>query len=250
MPAWGVRTALTALRSFMAEKGSAGQVGGMEAKKEVREKLARDSKGWKCDGCGSRTNEEIMREWWEICKERGVKVEDEIDLEELPEGLNLEARDPKDKGKATEEQPSQSSAEASARKEPDPASVGPSMAPPSESSVSRSIQCAADPPRLAPQPEDTQSGPSTAPSTTPTSSPPQSVPSTPALPSFTTAREATTHAIQNPTNHNRQEDFSTGTIDKAIGALVLALCIMILKKIFYPASGGTQGMEGVYMSGD
>src|ERR1700750_1661662 len=31
MPAWGVRTALTALRTFMAEPGTAGQVGGLEA---------------------------------------------------------------------------------------------------------------------------------------------------------------------------------------------------------------------------
>ena len=239
MPAWGVRTALTALRSFMAEKGSAGQVGGMEAKKDVREKLARESKSWKCDGCGGRTNEEIMREWWEICKERGVKVEDEIALEELPEGLNLEARDPKGKGKASEQ-------ESDSRNSAEPALSGPSSREPS---VSRSIQCAADPPRPAPQPEDTQSGPSAAPRPTPTSSPSRSVPSTPAPPTTTTVQAVTNQVMQNATNHNR-EDLSTRTIDKAIGALVLALCIMILKKIFYPASGGTQGMEGVYMSGD
>ena len=257
MPAWGVRTALTALRSFMAEKGSAGQVGGMEAKKEVREKLARESKGWKCEGCGGRSNEEIMREWWEICKERGVKVDEEISLEELPEGLSLEARDPKGKGKADDQQPDPSQLAdptmAISPNSPDaPASINaataPSVPPPTQSAVQRSVQCAADPPRLAPQPEDTQSGPSTAPRPTPKNSPPQTVTGTP-IPPITTGQTTATRTTPNPTNHNREE-LSTGTIDKAIGALVLALCMMILKKIFYPASGASQGMEGVYMSGD
>jgi len=93
MPAWGVRTALTALRSFMAEKGSAGQVGGLEASADVRKRLARESKGWKCEACG-KTNEDVMKEWWEVCREAGVSVQEEegVELETLPEGMNLEAR--------------------------------------------------------------------------------------------------------------------------------------------------------------
>ncbi|KAK5224419.1 hypothetical protein LTR72_004200 [Exophiala xenobiotica] len=96
MPAWGVRTALTALRSFMAEKGSAGQVGGLEASADVRKRLARESRGWKCEACGGgKTNEGVMKEWWEVCRQAGVNVQEEegVELETLPEGLSLEARE-------------------------------------------------------------------------------------------------------------------------------------------------------------
>jgi hypothetical protein len=57
-------------------------------------------------------------------------------------------------------------------------------------------------------------------------------------------------AIPPTTTTPNAEDFATRTIDKAIGALFVALLIMILKKIFYPAGGGGGSMEGLYMSGD
>lgn len=109
MPAWGVRLALTALRSFMAEKGTAGQVGGLEASKDVRERLALESKQWKCSQCGAKSNQEIMNEWWSACKEQGVNIEEHTALESLPDGMqNLEARDHnapgQDHGKQTENQ--------------------------------------------------------------------------------------------------------------------------------------------------
>jgi hypothetical protein len=50
--------------------------------------------------------------------------------------------------------------------------------------------------------------------------------------------------------NNIAEDPSTITIDRAIGALFVALMIMILKKIFYPAGGSGGSMEGLYMSGN
>ncbi|KIW40161.1 uncharacterized protein PV06_07386 [Exophiala oligosperma] len=102
MPAWGVRTALTALRSFMAEKGTAGQVGGLEASVDVRKRLARESRGWRCEAC-RKSNEAIMREWWEVCRQSGVNVQEEegVRLESLPEGMNLETRSPEDKKKSS-----------------------------------------------------------------------------------------------------------------------------------------------------
>ncbi|KAL1835910.1 hypothetical protein VTJ49DRAFT_5894 [Mycothermus thermophilus] len=49
-PAWGVRTALVALRSFM-ETDPKGQLGGVDASEEVRRRLAGESRGWKCGVC-------------------------------------------------------------------------------------------------------------------------------------------------------------------------------------------------------
>lgn len=75
-PAWGIRTALTALRSFM-EADANGQVGGIDAKDEVRREWARKSKGWRCETCsGGRTNEEILKDWWEVCRAAGVEVDE------------------------------------------------------------------------------------------------------------------------------------------------------------------------------
>jgi hypothetical protein len=284
MPAWGVRTALTALRSFMAEKGSAGQVGGMEAKKEVRERLARESEGWKCEGCGGRTNNEIMREWWEICKERGVKVEEEMSLEALPEGLNLEAREPGPKAEdsqpriETRREPPQAGSSASLggeavqsnllspRTQPlpafDPAALADSPAqllPPDDRTQ---VDYPAAPNSHPITADNTLLAANNTSSTSRTSralvshqqaaqhsdprgrSRPNSPPNPPAV---------TAPAPANPHNvvtDNNAEDLATGTIDKAIGALFVALLIMILKKIFYPAGESEGGMEGLYMSGD
>ena len=58
-PAWGIRTALWALRAFM-EGGAKGQVGGMEMAEAERRRLAKESQKWKCIGCGGRTNDEIL----------------------------------------------------------------------------------------------------------------------------------------------------------------------------------------------
>ncbi|KAL8786192.1 MAG: hypothetical protein Q9195_008311 [Heterodermia aff. obscurata] len=59
-PAWGIRTALWALRAFM-EGGAKGQVGGMEMGEAERRRLAQESNAWKCVGCGGRTNNEILK---------------------------------------------------------------------------------------------------------------------------------------------------------------------------------------------
>lgn len=101
-PAWGVRLALTALRVFMTEEGK-GQVGGLEASESVRKQLAERSRSWKCLGCetGGKTNQEIMKEWWDCCRERGVQVGDDGEVvegtdsatEKIPEELRLGYRD-------------------------------------------------------------------------------------------------------------------------------------------------------------
>ncbi len=44
------------------EAGAKGQVGGMEMDEVERKLLARESRRWRCEGCGGRTNEEILKE--------------------------------------------------------------------------------------------------------------------------------------------------------------------------------------------
>lgn len=44
------------------EGDAKGQVGGMEMPEKERRRLAGESKTWKCQGCGGRSNEDILRE--------------------------------------------------------------------------------------------------------------------------------------------------------------------------------------------
>jgi len=57
-PAWSIRTALLALRSFMPSAAK-GAVGSLNQSKEVREELAKKSHDWKCDHC-KKLNKELL----------------------------------------------------------------------------------------------------------------------------------------------------------------------------------------------
>ena len=103
-PAWGIRTALWALRAFM-EGDAKGQVGGMEMPRSERERLAGESRVWRCQGCGGRCNEDIL-------KEEGGETEGEEKPEQvIPEELRFGFKDQMvgketgkvDKGKGKEE---------------------------------------------------------------------------------------------------------------------------------------------------
>ena len=88
-PAWGIRTALAALRAFM-EGGSKGQVGGMDMPDGERRRLAEESKKWRCTGCGSGTNQEIL----DSQKEEGSNVGDNSKSKEtIPDELRLGFKD-------------------------------------------------------------------------------------------------------------------------------------------------------------
>jgi len=90
MPAWGVRTALVALRAFL-ETPAAGQLGGLEMSEASRRRLAEQSRGWRCAECG-RSNEEILRE----SEEAATKLEAEGSRkmeEKVPEELKLGYRE-------------------------------------------------------------------------------------------------------------------------------------------------------------
>ena len=73
-PAWGVRTALLAIRSEIMGAESQGQVGGMEVGEGVRREYARLSREWTCRECGE-SNGQIMNGLWEDCLARGVEVD-------------------------------------------------------------------------------------------------------------------------------------------------------------------------------
>ncbi|KAI0490500.1 ubiquitin-conjugating enzyme/RWD-like protein [Xylaria cf. heliscus] len=95
-PAWGVRTALVALRSFM-ETGAGGQIGGLDTSDAVRARLAASSRSWRCGVC-ARTNEEIIAECEERCRETGESSETkEV---EVPAELRMAFRDEMEKDKA------------------------------------------------------------------------------------------------------------------------------------------------------
>jgi ubiquitin-conjugating enzyme E2 J1 len=96
-PSWGIRTALTALRSFM-ETDAKGQLGGLECSKEERARLAGSSKAWKCTVC-QKSNKEILDESSEAAR---VKAEAEGDMggsgpkeEEVPKELKIAYTDQK-----------------------------------------------------------------------------------------------------------------------------------------------------------
>lgn len=86
-PAWGVRTALLAIRSEIMGDESRGQVGGMEGSVAVRREYARLSRGWVCRECGE-SNLEVMRGVWGLCRERGVEVERGLEM-----GMEMESKE-------------------------------------------------------------------------------------------------------------------------------------------------------------
>ena len=85
------------------EGDAKGQVGGMEMPRTERERLADESRWWKCAGCGGRSNEDIL-------KEEGGEGEEGKPEQMIPEELKFGFRDQMegkkeekiDKGKAKE----------------------------------------------------------------------------------------------------------------------------------------------------
>ncbi|KAI8942936.1 hypothetical protein NX059_000974 [Plenodomus lindquistii] len=93
-PAWGVRTALVAIRSFM-DTDAQGQLGGIECSRAARQRMAKDSGAWRCAGC-AKSNADIMKERAalvaDIAPGDGAPKQDEV-----PEELRLAYRDELDK---------------------------------------------------------------------------------------------------------------------------------------------------------
>lgn len=100
-PAWGVRTALVALRSFM-ETDAQGQIGGLNTAENVRRRLAADSRAWTCPTC-AKTNEDILKEVEARCAELEAEAGASADARhevEIPAELKLGFRDEMEQAKA------------------------------------------------------------------------------------------------------------------------------------------------------
>ena len=101
-PAWGVRTALVAMRSFM-DGDARGQVGGLDVDDAVRRELAAVSRGWVCPVCNRRNMDilEQQRQQQGGCPEEGnqgetrpaVIQEEQSESETQPESLPGEQSD-------------------------------------------------------------------------------------------------------------------------------------------------------------
>ncbi|KAF8474062.1 ubiquitin-conjugating enzyme/RWD-like protein [Kalaharituber pfeilii] len=100
-PAWGIRTALVAIRAFM-DAPVEGAVGGLECSDEGRRELAGRSRAWVCRDCatargeGQRTNEEVLeaekKRWIEMGGDKKGEGGSEEE-EKVPEELRLAYRD-------------------------------------------------------------------------------------------------------------------------------------------------------------
>ena len=266
MPAWGVRTALTALRTFMAEAGTAGQVGGLEAPADVRKRLAKESRQWKCGmGCGGKSNLEIMRDWWQVCREKGVKVDEEgvgegTRMEVLPEEVNLEARSKDEKEKEQQQQqPIQSQTPPlPAISEPSADSIRQASAPTQQvTTESSKLQPSTSTPvrhAATPTPESAQSHAESYLSTSELNEavahrrPMMSVHAPPMAAANAAVNDPA--PLQTTQAHNNERDSPlTLTIDRAIAGVFLMLILMLLKKIFYPAGTTDAGSLG-YVDGN
>ncbi|MCJ1281619.1 hypothetical protein MMC26_000939 [Xylographa opegraphella] len=246
-PAWGIRTALCAIRAFMAGEAK-GQVGGLDMSEGGRLRLAKESRRWKCaGGCGGRTNEEVLKESeeeWKLMEESGRARKEET----IPEELRLEYRDDLERGPPTPKAapgPSGSSDGASqrgstgippapksplvaglvanllARSKPPPS---PLRATSSSSSALSSPPASSSAASLPPAPASSL-GPTTTTAETPVPSTPNIIPPTPA---------PTTATLVAARAHRASTDQDAGVppwLDKAIFGLIVTLAVMVFKKM-------------------
>ena len=78
------------------EGDAKGQVGGMEMPEKERKKLAGESRAWRCQGCGGRSNEDILRE--EGSEAGEGKANEPIVPEDLKFGFRDQMAATEDKG--------------------------------------------------------------------------------------------------------------------------------------------------------
>ncbi len=184
------------------EGDARGQVGGMEMARGERERLAGESRGWRCGGCGGRRNEDILRE--EGGGEGGESGKGGV---VVPEELKFGFRDEMEKGDGEGEGEGEGERVMSA----------------ASTEVSSAKANAPAPVITQPLPTSGLSSSSTS-----TSSPPPQPTRTIPLPS--TANVPPTQMIAPPVRQ-APSDGVPAWVDKAIAALVAALAFMVMRKI-------------------
>jgi ubiquitin-conjugating enzyme E2 J1 len=125
------------MRSFM-DTDAKGQLGGLEATKEVREKMAREGAAWRCGVC-AKTNGVILKEREELGAERTGQDE------AVPEELRLAYRDELGQADAKEEKGADSATKSASTSSP----------PAANETIARPL----DPPPAAPVPVPTRTVP-------------------------------------------------------------------------------------------
>ena len=181
-----------------------GQVGGLVMREGERGRLARESRGWRCGGCGGRTNEEILGAVGE-----GLEAGRGQGEETVPEGLRLAYRD--EMGKRAAIPDAGSEVLGSLRPRPASPSVDATTHP----------DAADDGTRHDPAEPDT-------------GAPPRGTSHHPIAPSVVPSRTATHNAPRIPRDPRRGESARAAAVpawvDKAIVGVAVALVAMGVKK--------------------
>ena len=242
-PAWGIRTSLLAIRSFM-DGDAMGQVGGMDASLEARREYARESADWVCEVCG-RANGVILGEWREECRGMGVEVDDEGEgvstgVGDVSQGDTQNSGDggdgPGDVKDTTgaaaatsgeQAQQPQSGAEETENAAPVVSSARPTQAAPAPAPATTSTA----PPNPASPPPSSSSPaqhplPRNAPPARSPASPLQAAAAAPPPVPATATQAHSGSAAASQANSN-----STPWLDRAIFGLFIALLVMILRRI-------------------
>ncbi|KAI9716353.1 MAG: hypothetical protein M1812_005418 [Candelaria pacifica] len=207
-PAWGIRTAMVAIRSFMDSEAK-GQLGGLDCEEGVRRRMATESARWRCAGCG-KSNGEIIKECEDAVEEaekegKGRKLGGE---EGVPPELRLAYRDEME----TKQEDSKERDKHGSSQSHDPLQDQNSIKPSSQASSSNTVMGNSQvPPRT------------TTPSTASTPRP---------APTQITPRPTPTTTLLQPRVQPISDQGVPGWVDKAICGVVACLVIMILKKVF------------------
>lgn len=233
-PAWGIRTALCAIRAFMAGEAK-GQVGGLDMNIKGRESLAVESRKWRCvGGCGGRANEEILQECEKEWRANGGADQD--GASQVPEELRLQYRDDLERGPPT---PTGGANSGSGTRD---GSSSPLLAGPAASLLTRS-KPPPSPLRATISSSDSPSRPTSIPPSASTpamasssSSRPttvamaSSVPPTPAVIPPTPSSAAGNQVRQRPTVSAEAEGIPSW-VDKAIVGVMIALALMLIRRM-------------------
>ena len=189
-----------------------GQVGGLDMQEDARKRLALESRIWKCQGCGGRSNEEILKEVEKEAQASGESRKEDTIPEELKLAYREDLRDkpiafpgntnPSSATSAT--QPATTISSISSPVVGQSARSGRSGSLPTTQGRARSLDSAA-------RPTSSITTQSTTMSVTIRVSPGQS-----------------NHA---PTNTTSRDEPIPAWLDKAIAGLAFGLAFMILKKI-------------------
>ncbi|QGA14675.1 hypothetical protein EYB26_002331 [Talaromyces marneffei] len=213
-PAWGIRTALTAIRSFM-DGDAKGQIGGLDAPEDVRRMWAQKSRLWSCECMSGKTNEQILNEWRAICAQKGISVDDQ-DRETVPEELRMSYKKPSDEGHSQSLANSTNrNEESSALSSEDDGNSAPTISPAhQEPSSSTLITTSILGPQVPPSSES---------NTSPTTLRP--------TPTTTSTVTSNNNTMSRPLNTQTNSSQDGSWLDRAIVGVLIALIFMIMRRI-------------------